>query len=323
MISSLTQTYGNHRLELFQFKSLDRQDIAFRRRLGATLLTFHGSEPRLRDEVLSRGFCRSIGFSVHEYDRSLSYPRTLERAFQALKEQGARYVLFLEDDVFSLATQDLFDELHAFVTSQDFPMLSLEVTSKEIRVTPRDVLWRGDRLEVYGTSSEDFRRAGLWAIDGGAFVADVDFMLEHVLDDGYFSKPDIWSGKEYLKKKIEAAPIPRYCTNARFFWRASLFSSNMDRITGYIFLRSRFPEARDQVLRALKAHLDGQDAFEERIEALLHRIEEQVARSDREGGREESDDYRRGVCDTGRTVVESLAAALSDLKRSGGGRPFR
>ena len=164
---------------------------------------------------------------------------------------GVRHVLFLQDDVFSVAGQASFEALHAYATAGDFELLSVELTPQEVDVAGCGRVFETDELTVYAASSEDYRRSGVWAMDDGPFLARIDFLLDRLYDERYFSMPDVWSAEAYLKEKIEQDPVPRFLTDVRFYWRANLLGRNADRRRGYRFLQARFPDAAPEVQRSL------------------------------------------------------------------------
>lgn len=251
MIASYTQTYGDERLELFRFKAYDQPDASFRSRLASNVLAFHGSSAGFRRAVEEADFVRKVGFSILEYPGALPYPRTLERSLRRLRDDGVRHVLFLQDDVFSVAGQASFEALHAYATAGDFELLSVELTPQEVDVAGCGRVFETDELTVYAASSEDYRRSGVWAMDDGPFLARIDFLLDRLYDERYFSMPDVWSAEAYLKEKIEQDPVPRFLTDVRFYWRANLLGRNADRRRGYRFLQARFPDAAPEVQRSL------------------------------------------------------------------------
>jgi hypothetical protein len=246
--SSLTQTYGDGRLLVFKYKSWDVEDVAFRRRLGRNLLVFHGSPAPFRRAVEDGAFFRDGLFEADEVAAEVPYPRTLERTLRRLRGEGVRTILFLQDDAFSLRAGAGFDDLHAFASAHDFPMLSLELTSREVDVAQRRVVFEGSKLRVHEASSEDFRKAGIWAMDDGPFLANLDFLLQEVYDETYFSMPDVWSAEAYLKEKVEKQPIPRWAGNVRFWWRVNLVGPNGRDPAALDFLLKRFPERRAEVM---------------------------------------------------------------------------
>jgi hypothetical protein len=258
--ASLTQTYGEDRGLLFKYKAWDAQDLALRRSLGRNLLVFHGSPPAFREAVERGAFFREGGFEAGEYAADVPYPRTLERTLRRLHGEGVRSVCFLQDDAFSVPAGAGLEDLCAFLSGSDFPLLSLELTSREVDLSRTPVVWQGRRLRVHEASSEDFRGAGIWAMDDGPFVADLDFLLRDVYDETYFAMPDVWSAEAYLREKVEKRPIPRWATNLHFYWRVNLIGRYTDE-RAWPFLLRRFPERREELL-ADRQQLSGREAGE-------------------------------------------------------------
>jgi hypothetical protein len=51
----------------------------------------------------------------------------------------------------------------------------------------KQVIFSSEHLKIYNTITDDFRKKGYWSFDDGPYVANVDFLLDKIYDETYFS----------------------------------------------------------------------------------------------------------------------------------------
>ena len=227
MIASFTQTYSDNRTELFEFHSKDKPDIYFRNKLDTNYYAFHNSPSEYIKNIVEYPYFKSLNKIQYIYYNDITYPKSFFETLQKLKIDGVKYMCFLQDDVFSQVGEDIIDELLFFVRNNTFDMLNLEVSFSNTGKSP---IYSGNKLIIYETTSADFSHQKLWAFDDGPYIANIDFLLEHVYDDVYFSKGNIWDGECYINEKIYHNSIQRLSCNIGAFSRVSIVGPNPTRI---------------------------------------------------------------------------------------------
>jgi len=229
MIASFTQTYSDNRTELFEFHNKDKIDIYFRNKLDANYYAFHNSPSEYINTTLENPYFKSLNNIQYIYYNNIPYTKSFFETLQKLKMEGVKYMVFLQDDVFSQVDVEVIDELLFFVRNNNtFDMLNIEVSFSNNYEKPS--IYSGKKLTIYETTSDDFSNKQLWAFDDGPYIANIDFLLKHVYDDEYFSKENIWSAECYINEKIYQNKIQRLSCNIGSFHRVSIVGPNPTRI---------------------------------------------------------------------------------------------
>lgn len=226
MICSFTQTYSSDRRELFDYHDKDAVDIRFRNKLDGNYYAFHNSQEKYKTQICNRPYFHSIERMTILTYNDVTYPHSLLQTLMRCRKDGAKYLFFLQDDVFSLADDKVMDELLHFVRTHEFDMLNIDVNDVN---TDAPVIYSAKNLKIYNTSSIDFMNKKMWPFDDGPYVANVDFLIRVLYDSTYFSMPDIWSAEVYLCRKIRDRPIQRLSTNINIFRRFNIVGRNLDR----------------------------------------------------------------------------------------------
>lgn len=223
MFCSFTQTYSNNRNELFEYHNKDKTDIYFRNKLDKNYYIFHNSPHPYREKIIKNNYFNNIkNIEIISYD-NISYTHSFYNTLRKIKEDGYKYMFFLQDDVFSLVNEKLIDELLEFVKNNTFYMLNIEASDIN---TEAPVIFSNDNIKIYNTTSDDFKKKKLWAFDDGPYVANVDFLINVIYDRFFFSKNDIWNAERYLNQKYTNNKIQRLTTNIRFFERTGIVGPN-------------------------------------------------------------------------------------------------
>jgi hypothetical protein len=224
MSCSFTQTYSNNRDELFYYHNRDKTDIYFRSKLNKNYYVFHNSPESYKEKITQNNYfkdIKNIDFVSYE---NINYTQSLYNSLQNIKQDGYKYVFFLQDDAFSFTTENIIDELLDFVNNNSFDMLNLEKLDINLEAP---IIYSNNHLKVYNTTSDDFKNKNLWAFDDGPYVANIDFLINDLYDSIYFSKKDIWNGERYLNDKITNNKIQRLSTNINIFERVTLIGANV------------------------------------------------------------------------------------------------
>jgi hypothetical protein len=224
MLCSFTQTYSDNRSELFYFHNKDKTDIYFRNKLDKNYFVFHNSPNEYKEKIIQNSYFNDIkNIDILSYD-NICYTDSFYSTLMRIKNDGYKYVFFLQDDVFSNVNEKLIDELLIFINNNSFEMLNIERTNIK---TEAPTIFSHDNLKIFDTNSEDFKNNNLWAFDDGPYVANIDFLINTVYDNYYFSMKDIWTGEVYLNDKISRSKIQRLSTNFQFFERYSIVGRNI------------------------------------------------------------------------------------------------
>jgi hypothetical protein len=223
MLCSFTQTYSNNRSELFYYHNKDKPDIYFRNKLDKNYYVFHNSPPSYKEIITQNSYFNDIkNIEIISYD-AISYTDSFYKTLNKIKEDGYKYVFFLQDDVFSLVNEKIMDDLLEFVKNNSFDMLNIEQSNIN---TEAPIIFSNNSLKIYNTSSDDFKNKNLWAYCDGPYVANIDYLLNVVYDKSFFEKNDIWSAEWYLNQKITNKKIQRLSTNTNFFRRIGIVGPN-------------------------------------------------------------------------------------------------
>ena len=244
MLCSFTQTYSDNRSELFHYHNKDKTDIYFRNKLDKNYYIFHNSPQSYIENITKNNYFSDMkNIDIITYN-NISYTHSFYNTLQKVKQDGFKYMFFLQDDVFSLVNEKLIDELIDFVKNNSFDMLNIEYTDIN---TEAPIIYSNDSLKIYNTTSDDFKMKKveenkyMWAFDDGPYVANVDFLINVVYDSIFFGKNDIWSAEYYLNQKIYNNKIQRLTTNNRFFERIGIVGPNAwDRHNELIKLNKMF-----------------------------------------------------------------------------------
>lgn len=222
-ICVFTQTYSNDREELFKYHCKDQSDIKFRNQFDLNLYSFHNSPDEYVENLLKSDYFQKLKNLKVLRQNGVSYTDSFKEALRFVYKNGFDYLIFLQDD--SLTKNDTIQELVNFIKNEDFNMLNLELTPKDLKTTS-EIIYKSGDLEIYNTSSEDFVKRGWYGFDDGAYAANVRFILTDLYDQEYLSKGDIWNAETYLNSKVCRKPIQRLTTNNNFYWRYNILGRN-------------------------------------------------------------------------------------------------
>jgi hypothetical protein len=220
MIASLTFTYGNERTELYTYKAKDQIDKYFRNCLDYNLLVFHNSSDDFIKKTKKSCLFNDFNFTFASIKGT--YPQALKQALLFLKEKGITKIVFLQDDVFCLQKNTkIIDSLVQLLETANLEYLNLEYcyeTFKDKLQTFNAHITTQD-FNIFKTDTNFFKTATSWSwsFDDSPYYSTLDFALNTIYDDHYYSYPDIWSAEWYLKAKFDQINILRPITNVNFF----------------------------------------------------------------------------------------------------------
>lgn len=222
MIASLTFTYGTEREDIFKYKSKDKSDLVFRNSLDLNLYVFHNSSRDYIKSIKEKSYLNGFNFTFAEIEGP--YPGALRSALQFLKAKNVEKIVFLQDDVFCVAKDTkVVRELSDTLKSTIHPYLNFEITCEDTnRFKP--ILETPD-FKYYNTDTAFYKEKG-WSFDDSPYYSTLDFAMNVIYDDTYFSYPDIWSAEHYLKYKFDNINIPRYVPDVQFFRRVNFLGKN-------------------------------------------------------------------------------------------------
>jgi len=228
MICSFTQTYSNNRQELFYYHNKDTSDIYFRNKMDKNYYAFHNSPEEYISDTCDQEYFKQINkVQVLRYN-DMSYTETLFKTLQKCKEDGVKYLCFLQDDVYCLQNTHILDSLIEFIRNNTFDMLNIEIANCNLRANR--ILYQKDHIIIYDTTSDDFKDRGYWAYDDGPFIANVDFLMNKIYDEGYLNQSDVWKGEHYLNHKISENKIQRLTCHVTVFRRFNIVGPNSNLI---------------------------------------------------------------------------------------------
>jgi len=127
--------------------------------------------------------------------------------------------------VFSITeSEDLIFDLIDYIKSTKDDYLNLEFFDKSYN----KIIEKRKTFDILETDIKYFLDRGHWSFDDSPYYATLDYALNKIYDERYFSYPDIWSAEWYLKSKFDAldSRILRPITNKQIFRRINFIGKN-------------------------------------------------------------------------------------------------
>ena len=215
-ICSFTQTYNNNRNIIYKFKQYDDTDNYFRNKLNHNIYSFHGVDESTTQKILNNSFLKRTQFEIFRYPFNISYTQTYKQSLLNIKDKGYSYILFLQDDVFTVnqSKQD-WDDLFHIVQTERFNLLNLETVYK----SPENynILFHRGNVKIYDTVTSTTEREYLFG--DFPFIANIDYLLSEIYDEEFFNG-DFSSAEYYLSYRLKS--IPCYSCNFKFYERHNL-----------------------------------------------------------------------------------------------------
>jgi hypothetical protein len=236
MICVFTQTYGDKRSELFDWKIRDTNLSFFVQQFDHSILSFHNSSENFKNETLKK---YDIYDEVMTFD-GISYPECLRRILDFVKKNHFKKLIFLQDDVFTMQKdKSYYEELASFIKNTHHDMINLEIQGND-KVFP--VLQKAKNFVLFDTNNHDLKKIdpNYWYFDDGTYAANISF-LDEIYDEQYFSENNIWSAEHILNHKMYFKKIPRYVLDKKSFTRCNLLGPNNNREQALKWLNEQFP----------------------------------------------------------------------------------
>jgi hypothetical protein len=223
-ICAFSQTYGNSRNELYRYLTNNKLSIDFRNEFDLNIYSFHNSDRDYIDTVKNKKYFQKLkNLEFKEYN-DIGYTQVIRDVLYELLERGYEYFFYLQDDSFTCGIEYDFSDLIEFIKTNDFNILYLEATGKELN--NETIYYEKNDLKIYNTTTQDFFNRNGWAIDDGAQIGKISYLLEHVYDDEYFSIGCIQKGESFLNSKISKLKLERLTTNIKLYRRYSIVGPN-------------------------------------------------------------------------------------------------
>lgn len=223
-ICIFTQTYNDNRFELFDYLPNDNLSIEFRNAFDLNIYSFHNSDREYINKVKGHEYFKKLKNVEFNEFYNITYPQTFKKILYQLLDWGYTYVGYSQDDVFTCGIHYNITDLVDFIKTQDFKMLYLEATGEELG--NETIYYEKNDLKIYNTTTEDFFRRDGWAMDDGAYVGNIQYMLDNIFDENYFGLKSIHDGEGYLNRKFKTQKIERLTTNLKFYKRYNIIGPN-------------------------------------------------------------------------------------------------
>lgn len=241
MLVSFTQTYGTGRDELIDIHFRDKKLIELKNHFDKNIYSFHNCEQSTIDKFqeLNKDIINNVIILRFDDD---TYPKTVRKFVQYIKDLGCTHFFFSQDDTFSKEENEDVDwnELLDYVKryDKDF-MLSLYNSETILDIDePKDEL---KTFNVLKSTTLDFYNSDKtpWSMDDTPYMCTVD-MLDEIYDEKYFEFKDIWDAELYLMDKYDKKRINRFVTNKSMFRNYNIFgiSTGMEVIFRKILKRN-------------------------------------------------------------------------------------
>lgn len=227
-----TQTYGDGRAEIFDYRHLDKVDIFFRNQFDLNYYSFHNSSEDYTNRIkMDRYFSLLKNVEFNSFN-NIEYTHILrDHVFKYLTDNKFTHFIYLQDDVFSIKKihpEFRIKELINFIKNGDYNMIYLEKSASQIGVSEDRLIKEDNGFKTYASTSVDFLKATKWAWDDGPFVARIDWLLDKVYDSIYLDSGTIGRGEAYLNRKIKRMDIERITTNLPIYKRYSIVGASSE-----------------------------------------------------------------------------------------------
>jgi len=243
MICVFTQTHGDKRSKLYDWKARDENLNFFINQFDHSIMSFHNSPDEYRKEILKKYNV----FKEIKIFNGILYAECIKRIVDYLKENNFTKFIFFHDDVFSVQKdREFYEELVDFIKNSSHDMICLEYEGNPEYHT---VLEEKNHFKVFNTTNHDLVKSDpkLWHFDDAAFVANVKF-LDTIYSKEFFAaddrKPWVQDGGHaecILRSQMQQKEIPRYVLNKKSLVRCNLVGPSSNETTER-WLINRFKE---------------------------------------------------------------------------------
>lgn len=223
-ICTFIQTYGDERFELFDYYPNDNNLINFMNMFDTNVFSFHNSSPEYINKAKESEFFKKLkNLEFKEY-HNIDYMSSFRKTLQSMLDDGYNYIFYLQDDTFTCGNEYDLTDLFEFVKTQNFNILYLEATGEDLN--NQSIYYEKNDLKIYNTTTQDFFNRNGWAMDDGAHISNIQYLLDNVYTDDYFKLTSIHDGEGFLNRKFSKFKMERLTTNLRIVRRYNILGPN-------------------------------------------------------------------------------------------------
>ena len=213
-ICSFTQTYNNNRNIIYKFKQYDDTDNYFRNKLDHNIYAFHGVDEKTAQTINNNPFLNKTQFEIFTYNGEIPYTQTYKQSLLKIKEKGYSYIVFLQDDVFSVnQLKKDWDDLFHIIQTEKFNLLNLETVHDSLE--NYKILYQKGNIKIYETMTSNKYLFGDYP-----FIGNIDYLLSEIYDEQYFNEPYLQKAEYDLSYRLKS--VPSYSCNFQFYQRENL-----------------------------------------------------------------------------------------------------
>jgi hypothetical protein len=202
MLVSFTQTYGTGRDELIDIHFRDKKLIELKNHFDYNIYSFHNCEKSTIDKFkdLNKDIIKNV--IILEFDDD-TYPKTVRKWIQYVKDLGCTHFFFSQDDTFSSIENKEIDwnELIKYVKKYKKEFM-LSLYNKDTILDYKGLVDFKKTFNIFKSTTLDFYKSEKtpWPMDDTSYICTVD-MLDEIYDEKYFSFDNIWDAEKYLRIK--------------------------------------------------------------------------------------------------------------------------
>ena len=220
---SFSQTYGNNRGELLQYRFRDKKMAEFLSHFDMNIFSFHNCSDEIVnwfiDKQKESNFFKNV--CILRYN-NITYPQCISKMLKFVRDHNISYFFFYQDDTFSNENDDIsFEELIEYATNKKDIMLNLYYEMNCINKSPS---YTGKTFSVANSTTSDFASC-MYAFDDSAFLCSENY-LDKIYDDEYKSRPHIWDAEQYINDKFNKTEIMRKTLDKPLFKNYNIIGPN-------------------------------------------------------------------------------------------------
>lgn len=224
---SFFQTYGE-RLPLLKVRTEDVHFQKFLNNFDMNIVSLHDVSDSVKEFVNNNAIVPNQ--VIFEF-KNKSYGECISALINFLKDKKPEKFFFYQDDTFSceITNQNEYD-LCELVFESGHSLINLSYKLEHLREHHKwneikKVIYKTSAFNLYDTTTDDFKKSGLWPFDDSCFVCTLDKLLE-IYDPQYFQYSDVWTAELYLNHKFENLNMLRPITDTSFFINYNILGRN-------------------------------------------------------------------------------------------------
>jgi hypothetical protein len=206
MIVSFTQTYGNERKSLLNYQTLDYNLNEFKNLFDLNIFSFHNCNDDIVDyfEIINN----VKNTKIFRF-KDCTYGDCIRQILHFLSQIGCTYLLFIQDDGFSV---NKIDYKALLASLKPFDYYSLAYSSEKF--DGKNVL-----------TNKDFYNKGFWCFDDTPYLADFR-LVQQMYDEKYLKIPNIWKAEMYLNEKYYKENMIKKVLPVQSFTNVNIIGNN-------------------------------------------------------------------------------------------------